>query len=74
MPSGEWEQGIVDPHEKIGKFASMVNSMSKRYAKAGSITGRGYLDEPPRALRAVELLDVYVTRCHNRKQERCSNE
>ena len=67
---GEWKSEICDPTTKMTQFSDVVASIAGRYNKAGTIGVLGYWSEPPRALRAVELLGAYNGRCQERMRER----
>lgn len=71
--SGEWTQEITDPHSRINTFAGTINSMHKRFEKAGTLSGAGYWQEPARALRGVEALGTLLVMCRTRAAERCGN-
>lgn len=68
--NGGWEQGVVDPFERIGAFANLISSMHARWEKAGNIGAGSYWAEPPRALAGVEYFAGCLNACNNRRIER----
>lgn len=67
-----WNQDVIDPHERIGSFAILIQSIHARWEKSGNIGAGSYWSEPPRALAAVEYYAGCFNACRARARERMS--